>query len=958
MKQALKSSPPAPADAFVIEGGSNNPILLDDAARCYRVRQGAFDVFAVEDSSIDSRRQYLFQLAEGDIAFGIDALSTPHIGLLLVGALGSQLDVLDSDSLLTAASCDAWIRSLSHAISDVPLKDNALTVGPALRDCPAGDSLKGDPKIIFWVGVTSGKATLVDGQLTLPDNQRLPLAGALRLAAETDINITVEQIEMLRCRDLALFNIACQHALLAHLHHDEPKESTAPARLTDPVDASLRSLAGASGRKAPAAAGSPTEPLHVALGHMFEALAIAPIAKAFDRDLKNQASAAERLAAILSHHRLLSRSVLLRPGWDDLDGPPLLAYLGDERKPVALVYRHRRWVMLDGNRSVKVDDAVLSRLADEAVQIYPTLPVQPFKFSQLFLFGFVGGGLDRMRIAACLVIGAVFASMVPLASRFLIDDALPHGDLSTAALIIVGLFISVLARTVFEAVKGVAMLRSELRLESRLQPALIARMINLPTSFYRAYSVGDIMDRVLGIQHARQLLSQHSAGAIIGAVFSLVSLIPIVFIDWRLALVVLGLAVLLAIVSTVITIGELRHERRRVAQKGKLDGFVLQILMGITKLRASAAEPMAFERWVGQFSVTLRHMIAAERWANMQKSVQALLPELATIALYATIAYLMKSDAEKAIASPGKGAAVAFSAGAFVALSAAVAQVLGAVTGLADALTQTLGVVPLIERAKPIITAELDVPLADPERLDLRGDIDIRNVSFRYSDKSPLALDGLDLQIGKGEFVAIVGASGSGKSTMLRLLLGFEKPEQGDIFYDGCSIRRLAVSDLRRQMGVVLQHGKLFSGSIHSNIVGQTGLGMNDAMEAARLVGLERDIAAMPMGMHTVLLDGAGALSGGQRQRILIARALVGKPGILLLDEATSALDNRTQAVVTETLSRLAVTRIVIAHRLSTIEAADRIVVLEKGKVVEMGDFAALMAKDGLFAAHARRQLV
>jgi NHLM bacteriocin system ABC transporter ATP-binding protein len=959
MKPALTPAGTDTASAVLLSGGSNNPVMLDDSSISYRIREGAFDVFAVENSSIDSRRHYLFQLTKGDAAFGIDALSTPHVGLLLVGSLDSKLEVLDPGERLTAASCECWIRALSGAISDAPLRGDALTIGLTVHGCAAGEVLKGDPKTVFWIGVTKGQATLSDAQLPVPDRVRLPLSGALRLAGVTDIEIAVEQVATFYARDLEFFNIACQHALLARFRDDGPEQKAAPVRSADPLDSSLRRLAGSSGRRAPVRAGLAAEPLHAALGQLFEELAVEPIAKAFDRDLKSHASEPERLTAILSHHRLLSRSVLLRPGWGELDGPPLLAWLDEKRSPVALVFRRRRWFMLDGDVAIQVNDDILARLADDAVQIYPTLPLQPFPFSRLFGFGMVGGGGDLSRIGLCLMAGAVFASMVPVASRFLIDDALPHGDLSTTGLIIVGLFISVLARTVFESVKSVAMLRSELRLEGRLQPAMIARMINLPTSFYRSYSVGDIMDRVLGIQRARQLLSQHGAGAIIGAVFSLVSLVPIFFIDARLALVVFGLALLLGLVSAAITVGELRHERRRIVQKGKLDGFVLQVLMGISKLRASAAEPMAFERWGGHFGATLGPMIAAQRWANLQKSAQALLPELATIALYAMIVYLMKSDAAKALAAPGKDAAAAvFSAGAFVSLSAAVAQVMGSVTALADALTQTLGVVPLIERAKPIIASELDVPLADPERLDLRGDIDIRNVSFRYSEKSPLALDGLDLQIGKGEFVAIVGASGSGKSTLLRLLLGFEKPEQGDIFYDGCSIRRLAVSELRRQMGVVLQHGKLFSGSIHGNIVGQSGLGMNEAMAAARLVGLDRDIEAMPMGMHTVLLDGAAALSGGQRQRILIARALVGQPAILLLDEATSALDNRTQAVVTETLSRLAVTRIVIAHRLSTIEAADRIVVLEKGKVVEMGNFASLMAKDGRFAAHARRQII
>jgi NHLM bacteriocin system ABC transporter ATP-binding protein len=942
-----------------LTGGSNNPILLDDASLSYKIIAGVFDVFAVENSSIDSRRHFLFQLAKGDVAFGVAALDATHIGLLLVGSLDSKIEILGAEGILPQSSCERWIRELSGAISVAPVRDDALTIGAALNGVAADETLKGDPKIVFWVSVASGRATLCDGDLTVSGHARLPLSGGLRLRAETEIEMTVEQLSTLRNGDLTLFNLVCQHALLARLGTLSATEEPVTKRTSDLIDASLRTLAGSSGRRAPARPGDYAEPLHAALGHLFEALSVEPIAKAFDRDLKSDAEDALRLASILSYHRLMSRAVLLRSGWEQHDGLPLLGFIGDKRSPVALIFERGRWLMFEDEISIEVDDAILERIADDAVQIYPTLPLEPAHFPKLFRFGLIGGGADLLRIGLCLIAGAVLAALLPLASRFLIDDALPHGDLQTTGLIVVGLFISVLARAVFESVKSFAMMRSELRLESRLQPAMIARLINLPTSFYRAYSVGDIMDRVLGIQRARQLLSQYSAGAIIGAVFSLVSLVPIFFIDARLAFVVLGLAVLLGAASVTLTVGELRHERRRILQKGKLDGFVLQVVMGISKLRASAAEPMAFERWARHFGVMMRHLLTAVRWANMQKSSQALLPELATITLYAAIVYFMKSDAEKAAAAAVQGPpTLAFSAGAFVALSVATAQVLGSVTALADALTQSLSAIPLIERAQPIIASELDVPLANPEQVALNGNIDIRHVSFRYSDKSPLALDGLDLQISKGEFVAIVGASGSGKSTLLRLLLGFEKAEHGDIFYDGCSIRRLAVSDLRRQMGVVLQHGKLFSGSIHSNILGQSGLGMSEAMAAARLVGLDRDIEAMPMGMHTVLLDGGASLSGGQRQRVLIARALVGKPSILLLDEATSALDNRTQAVVTETLSKLSVTRVVIAHRLSTIEAADRIVVLDKGQVVEMGDFAALMARNGRFAAHARRQII
>lgn len=277
----------------------------------------------------------------------------------------------------------------------------------------------------------------------------------------------------------------------------------------------------------------------------------------------------------------------------------------------------------------------------------------------------------------------------------------------------------------------------------------------------------------------------------------------------------------------------------------------------------------------------------------------------------------------------------AFSLADFVTVTTAFAQVIGAISAPAGALTQSLVAIPLIERAEPIIATQTDAPPANSRPIALQGVIDIRNISFRYSEKSPPALSELNLRIGKGEFIAVVGASGSGRSTLLRLLLGFDRPQQGEIFFDGHSLNRLDLAQVRRQIGVVLQHGRIMAGSIHDNIVGESGLAMDDALEAARMVGLDKDIAQMPMGMLTVLLDGGGTLSGGQRQRILLARALITRPSILLLDEATSALDNRTQATVTQTLQALPVTRLVIAHRLSTIESDDRILMLDRGRVVE-----------------------
>ena len=207
--------------------------------------------------------------------------------------------------------------------------------------------------------------------------------------------------------------------------------------------------------------------------------------------------------------------------------------------------------------------------------------------------------------------------------------------------------------------------------------------------------------------------------------------------------------------------------------------------------------------------------------------------------------------------------------------------------------------------------------------------------------------------------VAIVGKTGCGKSTLMRLLLGFEKPETGAIYYDGHDLESLDLRSVRQCIGVDLQNGKLFSGDIFSNIIiTAPWKTLDDAWEAARIAGIEEDIKAMPMGMHTMLSEGGGGISGGQRQRLLIARAVVSKPKILYFDEATSALDNITQKQVSDSIAELKCTRLVIAHRLSTIRHCDRILVLDRGKIVEEGNYDTLMDKKGVFYDLVRRQTI
>ena len=294
----------------------------------------------------------------------------------------------------------------------------------------------------------------------------------------------------------------------------------------------------------------------------------------------------------------------------------------------------------------------------------------------------------------------------------------------------------------------------------------------------------------------------------------------------------------------------------------------------------------------------------------------------------------------------------------FLAFQSAAGSFNVAAIGFVTSISHLFMVRPLIENIQIFLE---EVPEASDDKPDadtLRGAIEVRNLYFAYSEDGPNVIKDVNFRIAAGEHVAIVGRSGGGKSTLVRLLLGFEKPTQGTVLYDGQDLAEVNLGSVRSQMGVVLQNGQLMSGSIFTNIVGTSALTEKDAWEAAEAAGLTDDIKNMPMGMQTIISEGSSNISGGQRQRILIARALAGRPAIVIFDEATSALDNRTQAIVTESLNKMHTTQIIVAHRLSTIRNVDRVIVIDKGEIVENGGFDELVARGGLFANMVKRQTI
>ena len=472
-----------------------------------------------------------------------------------------------------------------------------------------------------------------------------------------------------------------------------------------------------------------------------------------------------------------------------------------------------------------------------------------------------------------------------------------------------------------------------------IEAAVMMRVLSLPASFFRKFSAGELYTRTQSISE----LCKQLASAVLSTGFtSLFSLVYIVQIfHYTPALVVPALCITLAtvvfsVVSTLLNTEIARSSMKLAAEES---GMNYAMITGIQKIKLAGAEKRAFARWGRLYSREAEFLYNPPMIIKMNSVISTAIGLIGTVVMYsAAIKSGVTYDNYVAFTS-----SFGFVSGAFMEVSSIALMI--------------AGFRPTLEMVSPILEEEPESTGGKQTVTRLGGNIEMSHVCFRYTDTMPDILDDMSIRIKAGEYVAIVGETGCGKSTLVRLLLGFEKPRKGSVFYDGKDISSLDLRSLRRHIGVVMQNGKLLMGSIFENItISAPWLGMDAAWEAAEAAGIAQDIREMPMGMQTMISEGQGGISGGQKQRLLIARAIAGKPNVLIFDEATSALDNITQKKVTEALNSYKCTRIVIAHRLSTIQACDRILLLRGGKIEEDGTYEELIAKKGFFAELVERQ--
>ncbi len=964
-------------DGRVTEVGANRPFLLHDGA-VWLVERGHVDVFCVRrnDTQRVTGRSFVARVAAERCLVGVESSAASGMGssgvLQAVGGPGTRLRCLPpagarelfTDSAVadeTACLIDGWIDAMCDGlVVDPPPRDcqpirqtSTVRLDRAVRVFPASG--------VSWIAHREGRSRLL-GRPEVPMRERLMPCSVrtwFETTAPADVAV-LSTVTVLATGDvwagLAAFHRAAIRLTLWRMdtvaaveaYRQRRRLAERSALLQDAFHG-LSAAQGGPDDERPARRVDPASDINAdtlteacrlvgaALGHR-----IVPDSSC------DAVASADPVAEIARASGVRSRRVLLNDRWWRSDSGPLLGRTaGDRPRWVALLSdggsHYTLHDLSDGTRA-QVDSRLAETLAPVAYTFYRPFPQVALSARELIRFGVFGCGPDLARVVALGLAGGLLGLATPVATGTLFNTVIPGSERDQLLQMTLLLLACAAATGMFELVRRLALARVDGRMGAAVQAAVWDRLLSLPLRFFRSYAAGDLAVRAMGIDGMRKALSGATMTAALGGMFSLSNLALLFYYGGSLAwwaTLLLGAAVCVTLAAGY---GQLRLQRQIVPLRTKTSGLVLQLLTGISKLRVAAAEAYGFAQWARLFSRQRQLQFRSRTVRNWLQVFNAMFPTAALLVIMAA-------------ATSGGTTMPAIRTGDYLAFASAFGACLAAMISISEAAMEALGVVPMYEAARPILDAPPEANEGRGAPGALTGRIEAHHITFHYQPGMPPALDDVSLAVRPGEFVAIVGPSGSGKSTLLRVLLGFEQPNAGAVYYDGQDFAGLDVQAVRAQIGVVLQSGRIMAGDLFTNIVGSASHTLDDAWTAARMAGLDDDIRAMPMGMHTVVSEGANTLSGGQRQRLLIARAIVNRPRMIFFDEATSALDNRSQAIVSESLRRLNATRIVIAHRLSTIERADRIHVMARGRIVQSGRYADLLEQDGPFADLTRRQI-
>lgn len=656
-------------------------------------------------------------------------------------------------------------------------------------------------------------------------------------------------------------------------------------------------------------------------------------------------SVEDQLDYRLRPYGIMHRRVSLDKGWQHNAVGAMLGTLKEDGTAVALIpgkFGGYSYLNLKTSDRVRVTRKTAALLDEEAVCFYRPLPLKSLDMKDLLLFMIEQLSLsDIIVYVGLMMIATLLGLLTPMFTRWLFGSVLESGSLQVLLSLGVFMVCHTLCTICFSTFQTLMNERIGIKQNIAVQAAVMARLISLPPAFFKQYASGDLTQRAQYVQNLCSTLFNSILTTGLTSVFSLVYITQVFAYAPALVLPSIVVTLLSMAVSFVTTIMQISVNKKKMLVSSQNRGMVYAMLSGIQKIRLAGAEKRMFTRWANRYATEAQYEYNPPAFLKLSETISTAISLLGTIVMY----YLaVKSKVSMAN---------------YTAFNAAYGMVSPAFSALISIALTIATIRPTLEMAKPILEAVPEISSGKEIITSLSGSIELNHVSFSYREDMPNVIDDLSLKIKAGEYVAIVGSTGCGKSTLLRLLLGFETPQRGNIYYDRKDLARIDLRSLRKKIGTVMQDGKLFAGDIYSNIlIAAPHLTMSDAWEAAEAAAVADDIRSMPMGMHTMISEGQGGISGGQKQRLMIARAIAPKPKILMFDEATSALDNITQKNVSDAIDQMKCTRLVIAHRLSTIRHADRIIFLHEGTIVEDGTYEELIALNGHFARLVARQRI
>ncbi|OQW37827.1 MAG: peptidase C39 [Nitrospira sp. SG-bin1] len=663
-----------------------------------------------------------------------------------------------------------------------------------------------------------------------------------------------------------------------------------------------------------------------------------------------------RSGEVFSHNELLHaakhvglKAGLVKTRWDKLAGMPMpaMATRTDGRYVVLAKVEEEKVLIQD---PVEARPIVLSREQYEATWTGELLlftkrapvRVQDLKFDfTWFIPAIVKYRQFFGEVLAASFFLQLFALMTPLFTQVVIDKVLVHKGFTTLQVLAIGMIALIILETILGGLRTYLFAHTTNRIDVSLGGQLFRHILALPIAYFEARRVGDTIARVRELEQIRQFLTSHSITVALDVVFTVVFLTVMWFYSSALTLVIMASLPLYAALSLAITPAIRARLHEKFNRGAENQAFLVEIVSGIQTVKAMAVEPPLMRRWEEQLAGYVRASFRATSVMTIAGQSASCVQKLTTVAVLWLGAYRV-IDGDLSI-------------GQLIAFNMLSAQVTGPLLRLVNLWQEFQQVGISVERLGDVLNTRPE-PSYNATRTTLphvAGQVRFEEVTFRYRPDGPEVVRRLSLAVEPGRMIGIVGRSGSGKSTIAKLLQRLYVPEHGRILVDGVDVAQVDPAWLRRQVGVVLQENVLFNGSVRSNIaLADPGLAMEQVIQAAKLAGAHEFILELAEGYDTVIGEQGCTLSGGQRQRIAIARALVGNPRILIFDEATSALDYESESVIQQNMAQIAKGRTVfiIAHRLSTVRPAHRIYVIDKGEIIEEGSHEDLLRLDGVYA--------